>query len=77
MHWGDYGWGWGMGFGWILMTVFWILVILGVVYLIKGIAGGMKKEEKEETALDVLKKRYVRGELSKEEFERIRDDLGK
>ncbi len=76
MHW-DYGWGMGFGLGWLLMIIFWIIVILGVVYLIKLIAGGTKKEEKAETALDILKKRYVRGEISKEEFEKIKDDLMK
>lgn len=80
MHW-DYGWGIGFGFGWLLMILFWILfwvlVILGIVYLVKLIAGVKKREEKEETALDILKKRYAKGEISKEEFEKIRDDLAK
>lgn len=77
MHWGDYGWswGWGMGFGWLFMIIFWILVILGIVYLIKLTARGTKKEEKEETALDILRKRYAKGEITKEEFDRIKDDL--
>ena len=78
MHW-DYGWGIGMGlgFGWLLMILFWILLILGIVYLVKLIAGSTKRVEKEETALDILKKRYAKGEISREEFERIRDDLMK
>ncbi len=74
MHW-DYGWGTGFGFRWIFMILFWVLLILGVVYLIKLIAGGSKKGEKEETALDILKKRYAKGEISKEEFERMKDEL--
>jgi len=78
MHW-DYGWGIGMGlgFGWLLMILFWILLILGIVYLVKLVAGSSKKGEKEEAALDILKKRYAKGEISREEFERIRDDLMK
>jgi putative membrane protein len=73
MHWGDYGW--GMGFGWFFILIFWVLVIVGVVYLVKLITEGRKKEEKEETALDILKKRYARGEITKEEFEEKKIDI--
>jgi putative membrane protein len=72
MHW-DYGW--GMGFGWIFMIAFWALVILGIVFLIRVITGGVKKEDKTETAIDILKKRYARGEIGKEEFEEKKKDL--
>ncbi len=74
MFWGNYGW--GMGFGWVFMVLFWVLVILGIIYLIQLIARGSKKENAE-TALDILKKRYARGEITKEEFEKIKDDLTK
>jgi len=77
MHWGNFGMGWGMGFGWISMIIVWIVIILGVFYLIKLIAWGGKKEEPKETALDILKKRYAEGAISKEEFERMKDDLTK
>lgn len=71
MHW-DYGW--GMGFGWFFMILFWILIILGIVYLVKLIAGGEKRTTGE-SALDILKKRYARGEINKEEFEEKKKDL--
>ncbi len=72
MQWGI---GWGMGTGWLIMLFFWILVILGVVYVIHLVTRG--REPHEETPLDTLKKRYAKGEVTKEEFERMKDDLMK
>jgi len=72
MPWGDYNWGWGMGFGWLFMIVFWVMVLFGIAYVIKRITGGAKEEE---TALDILKKRYAKGELTKDEYDRMKDDL--
>lgn len=69
----DYGL--GMGFGWIFMVAFWALVILGVVYLVKLIAGGSTSSKINESALDILKKRYAQGEISKEEFESRKKDI--
>ena len=75
MHWGDYGW--GMGFGWIWMVIFWGLIIAGIVYLVKAITDRSKKSETNETPLDILKKRFARGDISEEDFERMKDDLMK
>jgi len=70
MHWGWGDYGMGVGFGWLFMILFWILVVLGIIYLVKMLAGGAGKSEPKETAEDILKKRFARGELSKEEFEK-------
>ncbi len=75
MHWGDYGW--GMGFGWIAMFIFWVLVIVGVVFLVKSLVAGSGQRGTTETALDILKKRYARGEMTHEEYVRARDELKK
>lgn len=77
MHWGDYGWGWGMGFGWAFMVLFWIIVIAVIVFIVKAVTGGEKSRREEESAVDILKKRYAKGEISKEDFDRMRDDLTK
>lgn len=74
MQWENYGWGMGMGFGWLFMLAFWILIIAGVVYLVKLVAGGEKRTAGE-TPLDILKKRYAKGEVTREEYEKMKDDL--
>lgn len=74
MHWG-YWWSWGMGLGLIFMIVFWILIILGIVYLVRLIIGAEKRGAREDSALDILKKRYANGEITKEEFEEKKKDI--
>lgn len=77
MHWDGYGW--GMGFGWIIMLLFWIFVIAGGVLLVRWIAAyGERKgpgTRQSETTLDILKKRYARGEITREEYERMKKDI--
>lgn len=63
-------------FGWIFMLIFWILVIVALVYAIRWLAGPPKGGKPlEKTALDILKERYARGDISREEFERMKKDL--
>jgi putative membrane protein len=72
MHWyGDYGMGMGMWwFGGFFMLLFWGIIIFLLVSLLKKSGQGEK-----ETAEEILKKRYARGEISKEEFERMKKDI--
>ncbi len=55
---------------------FWILIIAGGVWLVlwlarrMGIVGPVR-----ETALDILKVRYARGEITKQQFEEMKRDL--
>ncbi|MGB9773038.1 MAG: SHOCT domain-containing protein [Bacteroidota bacterium] len=59
-----------------MMVLFWILVIIGVVLLVRwiGLQNKASMTEKE-SALEILKKRYAKGEISKEEFEEKKKDL--
>ena len=80
-HWSWEPWGLGAGTFFLIpifiMIAFWVAVIIGIVYFVKWIiAAGKRYEIKgEETALDILKKRYAKGEISREEFERIKQDI--
>jgi len=60
------------GFGGIFMILFWALLIVIVIFLIKK---SLLDSGGKETAEDILKKRYARGEISKEEFESMKKDL--
>lgn len=75
--WGDYGWGWGMGFGMISVVLFWVLVILGIVILVKWISSGSSGagQTPAKSALDILKERYARGEIGRDEFEQKKRDI--
>jgi putative membrane protein len=57
------------------MIAFWVLVILGIIYLVKATTGRGASFSKEETPLDILKKRYARGEIDAEEFSKRKRDL--
>lgn len=76
---GGYGYGYGMGWVWsIVIIVFWILVIVGIIFLVRWIAISTRSGGQTgggESALDVLKKRYARGEIDKDEFEERKRDL--
>ena len=77
---GMMGWGYGMGwFGMIIMAAFWIAVIVGIVFLIRWLVLSARAEghkaHPEDSALEILKKRYARGEIGKEEFEEKKKDL--
>ncbi len=55
---------WGMGWGWIIG-----LIVIVIIVWITIMATRHTKNPKEKSPHDILKERYVRGEISKEEFE--------
>jgi putative membrane protein len=71
--------GWGMmgPLMWIFMLLLWGFAILGVVCAIRWLFFEKRWEAArgKETPLDILKVRYARGEIGREEFERMRKEL--
>ena len=72
----------GYGMGWVgtlMMLIFWVVVIVAIVFLIRWLAASSKSKARgsapEEPALEILKKRYARGEINKVEFEEKKRDL--
>jgi putative membrane protein len=75
-HWMGNGLGLGI-FGAVISLIFWILVIFGIVYLIKYLIRGRQGGEQEEETQEILKKRYAKGEISKEEYDQMKKELDK
>ena len=76
--WGnDGGYGWWWGFGALHMLLYWGVLILAIALLVKWLFAGSSRRESPyvKTALDILKERYARGEIGKEEFEQKKRDL--
>jgi putative membrane protein len=87
---GYYGFGWGMmgrgmmfGFpfiGGIGMFLFWLLIIAGVVWLIRSLSRGAgtagTNATTNESPLEILKRRYAKGEITKEQFNEMKNTLG-
>ncbi|MCL5959189.1 MAG: SHOCT domain-containing protein [Chloroflexi bacterium] len=81
MGWEGWGaWGGFSPFWGIVMLLFWVLVIAGVVSLVVWLFQQGRPSEVGPTtprtrALDILRERYARGEITRDEFEQMRRDL--
>jgi putative membrane protein len=68
-------WGaWGVGML-LMMLFFWGLVIAGLVLGIRALLR-VTRDGPADRALEILRERYARGEIDKQEFEARRRDLG-
>jgi putative membrane protein len=82
------GWNWdgtaqtGMGvgglflvFGGIIMIVFWVIIILAAIALIRWLINFLKGSGTSSKAIEILKEKYAKGEITKKEFEAKKKDL--
>ena len=67
----------GMGFLWMLLLF--IALVLLIVWLVRALgtraSAPADDSSRRDSALDLARQRYARGEITQEEFERIRRDL--
>ncbi|KJS28868.1 MAG: hypothetical protein VR64_22390 [Desulfatitalea sp. BRH_c12] len=73
----NYGYGhmmYGYG-GWIMWIILIVLVFLVIYLFTQQKRSSSSESANGETALDILKKRFARGEISKEEYESMKRDL--
>ncbi len=70
----DSGWMPMMGFGMLFMALFWIALIVGGFLMVKWLMG-QGGASRGDSALEILKNRYARGEIDRQEFEEKKRDL--
>jgi putative membrane protein len=74
-------WSWHVWMFPMIVPIFWIIIIGVILYLIFGRRSGRVQSwpplagPESETALDILKKRYAKGEITKAEFEQMKRDI--
>jgi putative membrane protein len=65
--------GWGMGWGWIIGLAVLVLIIWLLVKVTSQ--NNSQKQSGSKSALDILKERYAKGEISKEEYKEKKNDI--
>ena len=81
-NWGGFG-GWGMGFGFLFMILFWALVIVGIVALVRWLPQKSQTDREQDgrapardrTPLEIVRERYARGDIDRKEYEQKKRDL--
>jgi putative membrane protein len=68
------GAGWGH---WLVMVLFWVVLVFAVVVSLRALSPRSRDGSgpPPRSALDILKERYARGEIGKDEFEQKKRDL--
>lgn len=67
------GMGWWMMFGMIWMVLFWGSIVWLIVWGITRTTGGRRQDD---DPLEIARRRYAHGEITREQFEQLRHDLG-
>ncbi len=63
------------GGGWFMMLIWWVIIVAVIAVAIRWLSRQRGEQSEEGSAIEILKKRYARGEISREEFEEKKRDL--
>ncbi|MFW5332053.1 SHOCT domain-containing protein [Hydrogenophaga sp. ZJX-1] len=75
------GYGMPFGFGGVFMVLWWVIVIVGVVMLVRWLGQTSGRPDHghsvggSRSAMDILKERYARGEIDEAEYLKIKREL--
>jgi putative membrane protein len=58
----------------VWMLLFWGSIVALVVWVVRRLSAGNERPRLQ-SPLDIAKERYARGEIDRQEFERLRQDL--
>lgn len=79
MMWDGMGNGFGWGFGMFAMALVWLVFVAAAVWIVRAIWDRIAVREgpasRAESPLEILQRRYARGEIDRAEFEEKRKDL--
>ena len=66
--------GWMLGGMWLMSGLWWTLIIAGLVFIVWWLAGGRgdDKTSRDESSLELLKRRYANGEIDRQTFESMK-----
>lgn len=78
------GWDWGWNGGWmifgsLMMILFWGGLVAVLVLAVRGLtstgAGSQEMRPQSQTPLQILQTRYAKGEIDRQEYERMRSEI--
>jgi putative membrane protein len=71
--WSEAGWGWHF----IPMVLWWVILVMVILLMVRWVFGIPRRGHghHEDNAVRVLRERYAKGEINKEQFDRMKADL--
>lgn len=72
---GGYG-GWAMGLVWFILQIAIVIgVIYFLIYLVRGFVSSHRHPGQAKRAMEILEERFVKGEITEEEFKQMKKAL--